>query len=184
VSEEILPIRDRLDLPRWLCEKGLVGYGAEVGVLSGEYSAHLLEYWPGTLYCVDPWIQQPNEIYCDGCNSVRMDRVMAKALAAVEKFGERAKIMREYSPAVSDKFADGSLSFVYLDGNHAYDHVKFELPSWLAKITPGGLLCGHDFYNRHTDFHECGVEQAVTEFCAQRGLKFYTTECTSWWVEV
>ncbi len=182
-ADDIPPIKDRLDLPRWLCQKGLISYGVEIGILFGEFSAHLLEYWPGTLYMVDPWVQQPSEAYCDGCNSVVMERAYQKTLAAVAPYGERAQIRRTFSLDAADKFADGSLDYVYLDGNHRADVVAAELRAFWPKLRPGALLAGHDFYNRHDDWHDCGVQQAVEEFCAERELGFYTTPCTSWWVE-
>ncbi len=180
---EIPRIRDRLDLPRWLVQKGLVAEGAEIGVLFGEFSAHLLKYWPGTLSLVDPWVQQPSEQWLDGCNAVRMDKAFQKTIDTVSPYADRAKIVRKFSLDAVNDFSDGSLSFAYLDGNHGHDNVAAELRAFWEKITHGGLLSGHDFYEQHTDWHDCGVETAVREFCAERGLKFYTTDCTSWWVE-
>lgn len=180
--EDCPRITSRLDLPRWLCQKGLVGYGAEIGVLFGEYSAHVLEYWPGTLYMIDPWVNQDPSIYLDGCNSVLMPAAYRKAQAAVERFGKRAIPVRKFSQDAADGVCDGSLHWAYIDANHSLESMRQDLPKWWSKIAPGGLLAGHDFYDRHDDWHDCGVETAVREFCAERGLKFYTTECTSWWV--
>lgn len=182
-NPEISPIVSRLDLPRWLVAKGLTGYGAEIGVLFGEYSAHLLSYWPGTLFMVDSWVNQDPEIYLDGTNSVVMSKAHAKAVAAVEIFGDRAYIMRDFSLSAAKQFALGTLDFCFLDANHSKPSIEADLRAWWDKVKPGGLLCGHDFYERHDDWHECGVESAVTEFCAERKLKFHTTECTSWWIE-
>lgn len=37
--------------------------------------------------------------------------------------------------------------FVYLDGAHDYENVKFELTPYFAKVVPGGMLAGHDYCN-------------------------------------
>src|SRR6478736_888049 len=183
VSPDIPPIKDRLDLPRWLCQKGLIGEGAEIGVLFGEYSQHLLEYWPGKLSLVDPWVQQPSEQWLDGCNAVNMPRAYQKTIHAVAPYADRVTILRLFSHHAAAAFADSQLDYCYLDHNHGLEVMRDDLPRYWAKVKPGGLLAGHDFYNRHDDWHDCGVEQAVREFCSERGLTFYTTGCTSWWVE-
>ncbi len=182
-ASEIPHITDRLDLPRWLVQRGLVGYGAEIGVLFGEYSKHILEYWPGTLYMIDPWQNQRPEDYLDGCNSVIMSKAYQKAEKAVEPFGKRAVLVRKFSADAAAGICDESLDWAYLDGHHGLASMRIDLPAFWAKVRPGGLLGGHDFYDRHDDWHDCGVQQAVEEFCAERGLQFYTTSCTSWWVE-
>lgn len=42
--------------------------------------------------------------------------------------------------------ADGSVDFVWLDGNHEKAHVTQEIALLLPKLAPGGLLCGHDVF--------------------------------------
>lgn len=180
--DEITPIASRLDLPRYLVANSLTGFGAEVGVLFGEYSAHLLEYWPGHLYMVDPWLNQDREIYVDGCNSVSMNRALAKAATVASKFGERAIMCRDFSPKAADGFADGSLDFVYIDANHSAPAVRSDLRAWWPKVRAGGVFGGHDLYERHDDYQECAVETEVRAFCAEMGVTFAVTECTSWWV--
>lgn len=174
----------RLEFAEHLTKRGLTKSGVEIGVLFGEYSRHLLANWPGKLYMVDPWVQQPAEAYLDGCNSVNMEKAMAKTVAAVAEFGPRAKILRMFSLDAVKLFADGQLDFVYLDGNHAAESIRADLRAWWPKIRKGGVLGGHDFYERHDDWHECGVKTAVEEFVAERSMNLVLTpECTSWWID-
>lgn len=56
-------------------------------------------------------------------------------------------------------FADGSLDFVYIDGNHTRESVLEDCRAWWPKIKPGGTLAGHDY-----DVHFPEVVAAVTEF--------------------
>lgn len=161
----------RLELPQFLIDRGLTGEGAEIGVLFGEFSRHILSNWPGTLYMIDPWEQQPADRYLDGCNSVDMNKALAKAVAAVAEFGARAVILREYSVPAAQHFRDRQLSWAYLDGNHSFDVITADLNAYWPKIRSGGILAGHDFYERHTPFHDCGVEIAVREFAMQNNLK-------------
>lgn len=49
------------------------------------------------------------------------------------------------SPDIAVKYADDSLWFVFLDGEHSYDCVEREIHAWLPKIRSGGYLGGHDY---------------------------------------
>lgn len=41
-------------------------------------------------------------------------------------------------------FADGSVSFVFVDADHSFDAVCRDVDAWLPKLTPNGILAGHD----------------------------------------
>lgn len=45
---------------------------------------------------------------------------------------------------------DFSPDMVFLDGSHEYEDVKRDILMWHNRITPGGLLCGHDYTNMDT----------------------------------
>jgi len=71
-------------------------------------------------------------------------------------------------------FQDGSLDLVYIDANHAYEHVIEDIRDWLPKVKPGGIIAGHD-YNME------GVSRAVTEAL---GAPTEVFKDTSWYVKV
>ena len=179
-------MKTRLEFPELLISKCLTGEGAEIGVLFGEYSAHILANWPGRLHLVDPWENQDPEIYTDGCNAVSMRRAFEKARAATVAFGDRANLIREYSTEASLGFREGQLDFVYLDGNHAYGSVVNDIAGWWPRVRAGGILAGHDYYNRNDDYQQCGVMAAVNAFISITGLKLHLTRDDApltWWVE-
>ena len=176
-------MKTRLDLGQYLCEKGLVGDGVEIGVLFAEYSECILATWPGQLHLVDPWIQQPAKIYKDGCNSVDFDEAIEVARNRLQAYGDRAKFWRMFSIDAASHFKDESLSFAYIDGNHSYKYAKLDIETWWKKVVKGGILGGHDYYDTKSHYQDCGVKSAVDEFVANNNLKLYTTECTSWWIE-
>lgn len=60
------------------------------------------------------------------------------------------------SEQASKIFADNSVDFVLIDGDHSYGAVKSDIMLWKSKIKSGGMLSGHDI-----DFPE--VMQAVQE---------------------
>lgn len=56
-------------------------------------------------------------------------------------------------------FADGSLDFVFIDGNHTRESVMEDCAAWWPKIKVGGVMSGHDY-----DVHFNEVVSAVNEF--------------------
>jgi SAM-dependent methyltransferase len=66
-------------------------------------------------------------------------------------------------------FADGSIDFVFLDGDHGYEAVLRDLCAWYPKVRPGGHLAGHDYDNPQFP----GVRRAVDEFFHDNGLPYH-----------
>ena len=63
----------------------------------------------------------------------------------IKGFEDRAFMLRGLSEQMVKLFANNSLDFVYIDGNHAYDFVKQDMEMWWPKLKKGGLFCGHDY---------------------------------------
>ena len=61
------------------------------------------------------------------------------------------------------EFADNSLDFVYLDGNHNFTHIAEDIHHWLRKVKPGGILSGHD-YVKHKPGIDTHVYQVVNAY--------------------
>lgn len=68
---------------------------------------------------------------------------------------------------------------VYIDADHAYEAVRDDIATWYPRISPGGALCGHDYYREK---HWPGVKQAVDEFIARERLTLTTYADSSWMV--
>lgn len=57
-----------------------------------------------------------------------------------------AKVTQASSVPAADAYADGSVSFVYLDTSHQYGLTMEELAAWWPKVrSDGGWLCGDDY---------------------------------------
>lgn len=170
-------VMGRDEFPHVLNARGLVGSGAEVGVMKGEYSELLLRTWRGRrLISIDSW---PLAEGVDPDDPVRgvgaQDAFIAETRSRLAPFGERSEIRRADSLAAAAEFEPGSLDFVYIDADHEYESVRADIHAWHERIRPGGLLCGHDYYDGYRDGAMYGVARAVDEFCASRGLSVHTT---------
>lgn len=169
----------RGDFP-YLCMWRRLYRVAEIGVDRGEFAQMFLDRWIGDEYWgVDNYAPYPE---LDFPRHADYD-IMVNRLA---RHGGRFKLIPLDSVKAADHFKDGSLDFVYIDGSHDYDSVRDDLRAWFPKISPGGIIAGHDFDDHQ--LHE-GVRRAVVEFGRKIGRTIYLTavpgfvqeQCPSWY---
>ena len=154
------------------------GVCVEIGVWTGDFSARILEVTePRLLHLVDPWRYEASEAYAGAWyaggrakNQADMDDVHA---GVIERFAKeigdgRIAVHRAPSVDAAARFDDGSLDWIYVDGNHFYEFVKLDLAVWGPKIRSGGFMAGDDYGSG--GWWKGGVKQAVDEFCAGNGV--------------
>lgn len=141
---------------------------AEIGVWMGRTAREILAARPlVTHIMVDAWkkpkegstyqqspdgIAQNDQPYFDDC--------YRKTKSTVERYGDRAVIMRMWSHEAAEKIADESLDAVFIDAEHTYSGVKTDIELWWPKVKPGGWIGGHDYDNLP---RFPGVRRAVDE---------------------
>lgn len=169
--------------------KGAVG--AEIGVAEGAFSAAILEAaQPSELHLIDPWshLESGDDLLrapailaeVDGAQvqfdapppNAEGDALFAQVAARFE--GQPGvRLHRQYSYKAAAGFADGTFDFVYVDGNHHYEFVLRDLHDFAAKLKPGGLLFGHDFFEDEFARRESyGVVDAVNTFLKRTDFRF------------
>ncbi len=145
--------------------------GAEVGVFSGDFSAHLLRVVePQRLHLIDPWVSVDDQLrrwslYGAGVRSqADMDQLDAGVVSrfAGQIAGGRVVVHRAPSHAALAAMPDRSLDWIYIDGDHSYEAVIADLRLSLAKVRPGGFICGDDYLPG--GWWRGGVIRAVHEF--------------------
>lgn len=144
----VAPISTRNQFGQMLNEMGLTGEAVEVGTHRGDFAEILLSAWNGDhLHLIDPWVNLPDYenqvkfLWGDG-DRAEDKRVCVDRLA---QFGNRAVYHVGTSDEIVESFADQSLDFVYIDGNHEPPHPSEDLFDWWPKMKPGGILAMHDF---------------------------------------
>lgn len=179
-----IEIRHREQIGELLNYYKLSGEAVEVGVFEGEFAEQILSKWHGTrLTGVDPFFNFTWQEYRDGCNKGNLESIMQKTMKRLAPFGDRFQFLREKSPEAAELFPYETFDLVYIDANHKYEAVAADLKAWWPKLRKGGIFAGHDFYHRDEPNHLCEVPKAVEEFSQQTGLKFVTSQCTSWWLQ-
>jgi len=147
-------------------ERSKISTLVEIGSHLGESTTIFLAYeLIEKMYCVDPWNQDP--IYEKTFDS------------RLQPFIEDKKCLKlkESSEQASKKFLNNSIDMVYIDGNHDYEYVKFDIETWYPKIINGGILSGHDYSDVHP-----GTKLAIDEFIAKRKINLHTFSDSSWYL--
>jgi hypothetical protein len=147
---------------------------AEIGVWKGDFSRLILKKSPKKLYLIDPWMYFPefkDRIYGDtekGNSQQLMDNIHDKVVARFSN-AKNVEFCRETSDVAAHRFADNSLDFVYIDGNHNYEFVKQDLETYITKTRVGGYITGDDYI-----FKLCpkgGPKQAIDEVLKQGSVE-------------
>jgi predicted O-methyltransferase YrrM len=149
------------------------GTGAEIGVLYGDTSFHLLNEIPNlTLYSVDPYLpyDEPDR------TAQHMAKYEEDARRRLAQFGSRSIMMKCTSVEAAPVITDESLDFVFIDAQHTYEACKEDIETWFPKVRPGGFITGHDY-------RWDGVNRAVTEFAQQRNYRgLFTPQSSDLWL--
>lgn len=123
---------------------------AEVGVHLGDYSAKIINRTnPKKLYLIDPWQVIEDEKYAKSWFGKKVaQREMDQRYKSVQKrFADNpaVEILRDFSKGAVEHIPDGSLDFVYLDGDHSYEGVCLDFDLFYDKVKPNGLIYGDDY---------------------------------------
>ena len=73
------------------------------------------------------------------------------------------KLIEMTSDEAVHTYADKSIDFLLIDGDHSYDAVKKDVINWIPKMRPGGLIIGDDAYVAE-------IQRAASEGAAVHGL--------------
>ncbi len=172
------------------------GRGAEVGTFNGTFADQILEQGGvGELICVDPY--RAYDDFKDAINEMDLDAIYAQAQRFLSRFGDRVRFIREFSEEAAAQVEDGSLDYVYIDGNHQSLFVQKDMNAWWPKLKPGGLLLGDDVadmtdegrnedgdlvlvHTRKADgtpdlYGQYGVYHALRKFAAEQDVGYIIT---------
>ena len=135
--------------------------GAEIGVEEGVFSECLLKDNPGcTLYAIDAWTTY--RAYRDHTRQEKLNRFYENTKARLAPY--HVHIVRKFSIDAVKDFADRSLDFVYIDGNHDFYHCTTDICLWSKKVKVGGIIAGHDYTRDTQKSTTCHVADVVDAY--------------------
>ena len=115
--------------------------GVEVGTKRGQYAEELCKDHPDfKLFCIDPYKSYSDYNRIDTATN---EVYMKEAAELLKPYN--VEFIRKYSMDAVKDFDDGSLDFVYIDGNHQFKYVTEDVYEWSKKVRVGGVISGHDY---------------------------------------
>lgn len=160
-----IPNVGRLDFIRWIRELNFKT-GVEIGVDHANFSHLMVENNTQLkLYGVDPYLKYGE--YREYDSQEQMDEIYRQAQERMANYVSDGvyEFIRKPSLEAVKQFKDGSLDFVYIDGNHEADYPYLDIKEWGKKVKKGGMIAGHDY-----------VRIKVLDFTIKDALKKYTRE--------
>jgi Methyltransferase domain len=164
----------RLERRRLLARLPKGAVCAEIGTWRGDFAERILRSRrPRTLHLIDPWEYRGEDAYASALfggvahdGQGEMDAVYESVLERFRSGIERRQVQvhRSRSVDAAAAFADETLDWVYIDGDHTYEAVKADLEAYRRTVKPGGLLAGDDY--GLPGWWGDGVTRAVDEFAA------------------
>jgi len=143
-----------------ISKKNLIG--VEIGTYEGHHAREMFEKLDiEKLYLVDPYEKYESTL------APHLQKAKAEALNVLDEFKDKIVIVYEKSVEAAKKIADELLDFVYIDGEHSYEAVSQDIPTWYPKVKKGGIVGGHDY----TPDYFPGVVKAVDEFARINKIK-------------
>jgi hypothetical protein len=158
-----IPNSSRDDLPQFFKEMGYK-VGAEIGVFKGEFTEQLCKAG-FKIFAVDPWLVYKN--YRKDPREPSYNEMYENTKKLLAPYD--CTIIKKTSIEALDDIPDGSLDFVYIDGNHSLPYITQDIYEWNRKVRPGGAIAGHDYFiSRHNPYwiRICHVKYAV-DICAK-----------------
>jgi hypothetical protein len=148
----------------------------EVGVAWGYLADHLLRNLPSLQYTgIDPYLTgyDENDAFPRYVSDIFQDesqRSMDRLFVAVQKklldqYSDRAHLIRKRSLDALNEVQNETFDLIFLDGDHRFSTVAWELESFWPRVSQGGILAGDDY-----DWPD--VARAANEFAIKITLPF------------
>lgn len=153
--------------------------GIEIGTAYGGLANHLLSTCElDLLITIDPYKYYPD---MPGLfDQEDYDNLHRQTTERLSKFPESRMIRltsKEYYGSPSEPMQERYLvDFIFLDGWHEYNTIKWECEHYQNLLKPGGALMGHDW-----DIFE-DVNKAVTEFSKLVNKQLFTLPGNIWYL--
>lgn len=120
---------------------------AEVGVWKGHFAEHLLRECPALqrYVMIDPWRHLEDWEKPYNVTDIAFEAVYGEAMERTDFAAAKREVLRKTTREAAADLEDGSLDFIYIDGDHTLRGITIDLASTFSKVKPGGFLGGDDF---------------------------------------
>jgi hypothetical protein len=150
----------------------------EIGFFRGEFSKlindilepskhYTVDFFEGNGFSGD---KDGNDIQCQNMSEMK---ILSEELGYNTITGTSEKL----------KDIDEKFDFIYIDADHTYNWVSFDLKNSYDKIKNGGIIAGHDYSDNQ--FPECVA--AVNDFCKSNNQQIFLLSedgCPSFFIKI
>jgi hypothetical protein len=166
-----IPDCGRDSLPDFFKELGFK-VGAEIGTYRGEFAEKFCKEGL-KLYAIDPWMGYEGAGRTEQKQD-KQDLNYEEAKKVLAPYPD-CLLIRETSREALKLIPDGSLDFVYLDGDHRFQYIAEDLVEWSKKVRTGGIVSGHDYFNTDpwANNVQCQVGAVVDAFVKSFGIETF-----------
>ena len=148
----------------------------EIGVRYAGHAEYMLDSLDiEHLYLIDPY--DAYDDYQEEWDDERMSSAEELAKSRLDSY-DQVSFVKEYSSDAVDLIPE-QVDLVYIDGNHAYEYVQEDIANYHDRISPGGILAGHDY-----TWSWQGVIRAVEEFNQETNSQLQLDLHGDWWFEL
>ena len=130
------------------------------------------------LVCVDHWQGSSDTLATRYASVLAQEDVEQTFHANMKALGISVEAMKASSVDAAARFEPRSVERIFLDGSHDRASVMEDLVVWSERLSPGGVLAGHDYSIKHPDL--CAV---VDRFCLERGLRVNRGPRSVYWLD-
>jgi len=181
----------RNEMLRYYCSKFTSPKLLEIGVFKGDFLDYLVEHCTiGSIDAVDLFEGVTCSGDANGNNVIHYD-TSKSYLELTEKYkNSKVTIIQSDSKTFLQKQETNTYDIIYIDGDHSYEGVKYDLIHAYEKIKNNGYIIGHDYemnMNKTMNQYDFGVKKAVDEFCItynQRILSKAMDGCVSYCIHI
>lgn len=124
------------------------------------------------LVTIDPYLQYEDYEH-DGQWKNSTNETYEKTKSTLSRHSN-IEMVRGMSSEVVDMFEDGSIDFIFIDGNHSYEYVLEDLELYYPKVKNGGVITGDDYFMHEGDYEgKKMVQEAVNDFAEKHSLEIH-----------
>jgi hypothetical protein len=152
--------------------------GVEIGVDKAGFSKHILDLSSlERLHCVDTWQDDFGSDHRPDYFDAQGDNRYREAESVLKPYEGRYYMWRMTSLEAAQNFADESIDFCYIDGDHSLEGIYTDIKAWLPKVKVGGIISGHDYKDGPksgiSDYFggqlHFNIKTVVDDYCARYG---------------
>jgi len=177
IQQRLLPtFRSRADLGNILTRLNLT-VGVELGVRTGSHAALLLRMWKTCrrfvmvdAYGRNAYYDKEQAWFDENLNTMLQQRIVRRDctqsfLGAMKrpKCRTALEVCQGLTHDCATLYPDQSFDFIYLDALHDRKGVLRDLHRWWPKLRPGGVMAGHDYFDRN-HLAEMGFAKAAAKY--------------------